>query len=114
MKPWFSLMLTLLLAACGAQPAPHMMTGATRYEARRDGRDYVVFVKGRDVEVIRLGYARRGEHQRIRARMIGLIPELTGCRLIEHSLQGDSGEMRGRISCPTGPPDPPQADQAAR
>lgn len=94
-------LLLALLAACGAQPAPHMM-GADRIDATRDGRDYVLYRKGNQVEIIRLGWASRGEHQAIRATMIGLIPELTGCRLAEPTLQGDSGEMRGRIVCPRG------------
>ncbi len=91
----------ILLAACGAQPAPHMF-GAERFEARRGAHDYVVFLKENRVEVIRLGYARPGSHQEIRATMIALIPELTGCRSRESSLQGDSGEMRGLVSCPAG------------
>ncbi|MFE3837625.1 hypothetical protein [Pseudogemmobacter sonorensis] len=96
-------LLMLLLAACGAQPAPHM-SGAERFEARRDGRDYVLFLKDNRVEIIRLGHAKPGEHQQIRATMIALIPELTGCRLREAWLQGDSGEMRGRVFCPRAPP----------
>jgi hypothetical protein len=88
----------LFLAACGAQPAPQMF-GAQRSEVVRDGRHYVVFQKGNRVEIIRLGYARNGQHQGIRATMIALIPEVTGCKLNEASLKGDSGEMRGRISC---------------
>ena len=88
----------LFLAACGAQPTPLMM-GAQRLEATRNNRQYVVFKKENTVEIIRLGYARRGEHQAIRADMIALIPEVTGCKLTESSLQGDSGEMRGRITC---------------
>jgi hypothetical protein len=59
-----------------------------------------VFQKGERVEVIRLGYATRGEHQEIRATMIELIPTVTGCTLREASLQGDSGEMRGTLNCP--------------
>lgn len=94
-----ALCLILVLAACGAQPAPHMF-GAERFDAHRDGHDYVVYLKGDRVEIIRLGYARRGAHQAIRATMVTLVPELTGCRLRETSLQGDSGEMRGLVSCP--------------
>jgi len=94
-------LLCAALAACGAQPAPHMM-GAERIEVTRDGRQYVLFRKVNQVEIIRLGWAARGEHQAIRATMIGLIPELTGCRLVASTLQGDSGEMRGRIACPRG------------
>ncbi len=89
----------MLLAACGASPAVEFM-GATRTDVTVDGRSYAVFQKGDRVEVIRLGYARRGEHQAIRATMIELIPEVTGCRLRDHTLQGDSGEMRGSLDCP--------------
>ncbi len=92
------MILLLVLAACGAQPTP-LMFGAERTQVVRDGRTYVVFKKDRAVEVIRLGWASPGEHQGIRAEMIALIPEVTGCKLTESSLVGDSGEMRGRISC---------------
>ena len=90
--------LPLLLAAC-VSPAPEFM-GATRTETTINGRDYVVLQKGERVEVIRMGYARRGEHQEIRATMIELIPTVTGCTLRESSLTGDSGEMRGPLNCP--------------
>ena len=91
----------LFLAACGAQPAPEFFQ-AQRREVTRDGRNYVVFITHRRVEVIRLGWASSGEHQAIRATMIALIPVVTGCRLTESTLQGDSGEMRGSIRCPKG------------
>jgi hypothetical protein len=89
----------IFLAACGASPAPEFMN-ATRTDISINGRSYTVFQKGERVEVIRLGYARRGEHQAIRATMIELIPQVTGCKLRESSLQGDSGEMRGSLNCP--------------
>lgn len=98
MKPLF-LLLPLLLAACGASPAPEFF-GASRTETTVNNRDYVVLQKGERVEVIRLGYAHRGEHQEIRATMIELIPGVTGCSLRDHSLVGDSGEMRGSLNCP--------------
>lgn len=88
----------IFLIACGAQPTPLMM-GAQRIEATRNNRQYVVFKKENSVEIIRLGYARRDEHQTIRADMIALIPDTTGCKLTESTLQGDSGEMRGKINC---------------
>lgn len=93
-----ALLPVLFLAAC-ASPAPEFM-GAPRTDVTVDGRDYAVFQKGERVEVIRLGYARRGEHQEIRATMIELIPRVTGCTLRDSTLQGDSGEMRGTLSCP--------------
>lgn len=91
--------LTLIfLTACGAQPAPEFFN-ATRHEAVRDGRRYVLYQTPTRVEVIRLGYATAGEHRDIRATMIALIPEVTGCRLVARSITGDSGEMRGTIRC---------------
>lgn len=92
-----ALFLLPLLAAC-ASPAPKFF-GADRSDVIRDGRSYTVFRKDGEVEVIRLGYARRGEHQGIRATMIDLMTEGTGCTLVQGSLQGDSGEMRGRLRC---------------
>lgn len=94
-----ALIPALLLAACGAQPAPEFFN-AQRADITRDARQYTVFYTEKRVEVIRKGYARSGEHQAIRADMIALIPEVTGCKLLESSLQGDSGEMRGSIRCP--------------
>jgi hypothetical protein len=88
----------IFLTACGAQPTP-LMFGAERFEATRDGRQYVVFLKDNAVEVIRLGYATRGEHAGIRATMVALVPEVTGCKLNENSVVGDSGEIRGSVRC---------------
>jgi hypothetical protein len=89
----------LFLVACGAQPAPEFVN-ATRTDVIRDGRQYTVFHTQKRVEVIRQGYAVRGQHEAIRAQMILLTQEVTGCRLVQTSLQGDSTEMRGSITCP--------------
>jgi hypothetical protein len=102
MKHLIPLIPLVFLVACGASPAPEFM-GATRTDVNLNGRDYTVFQKGERVEVIRLGYAKRGEHQDIRATMIELIPRVTGCTLRDSTLQGDSGEMRGSLSCPKQP-----------
>jgi hypothetical protein len=88
----------LLLAACAASPAPEFF-GAQKVEVSREGRNYTVWYTEKRVEVVRHGYAKPGEHQAIRATMIALIPAVTGCKLYEKSLQGDSGEMRGTIRC---------------
>ena len=88
----------LFLSAC-ASAAPEFM-GATRTDTTVNGRTYTVFQKGERVEVIRLGYATRGEHQEIRATMIELIPTVTGCKLRENTVVGDSGEMRASLNCP--------------
>jgi hypothetical protein len=97
MKPLIPL---IFLAACGAQPSPGMF-GAERFEVSRDGRDYVVFLKDNQAQIIRLGYATRGEHAGIRATMLALIPEVTGCHLNENSAQGDSGTITARVRCPS-------------
>jgi hypothetical protein len=90
----------IFLAACGAQPSPAMF-GAQRFEATRDGRDYVVFLKDNQAQIIRLGYATRGEHAGIRATMLALIPAVTGCKLNEDSATGDSGAITARVRCPS-------------
>lgn len=87
-----------VLVGCGAQPAPEFLR-ASRSEVQRDGRTYVVFHTEDRVEVIRLGHAARGEHAAIRATMAAIVPEVTGCKLKESSVRGDSGEMRGSLSC---------------
>jgi hypothetical protein len=96
-----SLIPLLFLAACGAQPTPAMF-GATRTDVTREGRQYTVFQKDNRAEVIRLGYARRGEHQAIRATMIEVVETTTGCKISPSSWQGDSGEMRGFVTCGRG------------
>jgi hypothetical protein len=88
----------LCLGACDASPAPEFL-GARKVEVARDGRAYTVWFTDSRVEVVRHGWAARGEHQAIRATMIALIPEVTGCTLNGRTLQGDSGEMRGSIRC---------------
>ncbi len=93
------LFLFLALAACSASPAPQFF-GAERHDVTRNGRQFVLYQTANAVEIIRLGYAKRGEHQAIRAEMIDMIPQVTGCTLVASTLQGDSGEMRGRIRCP--------------
>ena len=89
----------LFLAACGAQPAPEFMLGAQRADVQRNGRDFTVFHTESRVEVIRLGFAGRGEHQAIRADMEALVADVTGCTLDQSSVVGDSGEMRASILC---------------
>jgi hypothetical protein len=90
--------LLLLLAACDS-PAPRFM-GAERFEVTRDGRTYVLYRRGTEVEVIRTGYARRREHRAIHLTMIDVIGVVTGCRPIPSTIRGDSGEIRARIACP--------------
>ncbi len=89
----------LLLTACGASPAPEFFD-AKRVDVTRDGRQYTVFYTEKRVEVIRKGYAQAKDRPAIRAQMVDLIAEVTGCTLADASLAGDSGELRGTIRCP--------------
>lgn len=88
----------ILLAACGASPAPAFF-GATRHDVQIDGRAFTVFRKENRVEVIRLGYARPAERAAIPEQMLRAVAKATGCTPVEASFQGDSGERRGRIRC---------------
>lgn len=94
-----SALLLLSLSACGASPAPEFMN-AEKVETTRDGHKFAVYHTENRVQVVRLGYATSGEHANIRASMIILASEVTGCQLDETSVQGDSGVMRGSIICP--------------
>ncbi len=90
--------LALLLAACAASPSPTMI-GATIAETSLNGRAYTLWYTDTRVEIVRHGWASPGAHQQIRADMILLIPQVTGCTLNEASLTGDSGEMRASLRC---------------
>jgi hypothetical protein len=93
-----ALVLLVALAACDS-PSPRF-AGAERSQVSQDGRDYVVYRAGSDVQVIRLGYARRGEHAAIRGAMPQVAALATGCTALPASFDGDSGMMRGRVDCP--------------
>ena len=95
---WIPL-LAVVLASCGASPAPEF-SGASRVNVSRGGFDYAVFYTENRFEIIRLGYASSGQHAMIRSDMLTIASETTGCNLIESSINGDSGEMRGSMVCP--------------
>lgn len=93
--------LLLLLAAC-ASPAPDMV-GAARYDITLDGIDFAVFHRGKEAEVIRMGYLSMPDRDRVPALMIRAAQETTGCRAISDSvrtrLPGDTGEARVALDC---------------
>lgn len=91
-------LIPLVLAACASSPMPGMI-GAVKAEVTAQGRDYTLWYTTTKVEIVRHGWAGPGDHQAIRATMIALIPHVTGCRLNEGSLTGDSGEMHASIHC---------------
>jgi len=68
-----------------------------------DGRRYDVYSRldrpRPEVQVIRMGYARRAEHLAILPAMVQAAEQTTGCRVIAGSAVGDSGVMNARLSC---------------
>ena len=95
-------LLVLTLAACGASPAPQYF-GATRPEVTRGGIQLVVFHKGNEAEVVRLGYLTRAQRALVPQLMIEAIAEATSCQAIPGSiitgLPGDTGEARFDLKC---------------
>ena len=91
----------LILAGCGAQPAPEFF-GAVREEIRRGAHRYVLFRKETRFEIIRLGpYVPRGPQQAEQVEfMLALVEERTGCRVPPQTVVGDAGEIRGTLRCP--------------
>ncbi|MDF1621487.1 hypothetical protein [Pseudothioclava nitratireducens] len=106
MKQLFALPIVILLAACGAQPAPQFF-GAERHEVTLQGIDFVVFQKGDQAEVIRLGYLSRAARDAVPPLMIEAAERTTRCRVAgpaagpfrSPSLPGDTGEARFQLAC---------------
>lgn len=94
-------LLTLLLAAC-ASPAPDYF-GAARHEVRQGGIDFVVFHKGSEAEVVRLGYLARAGRAPVPRLMEAAAAAATGCRVIANSMRtkipGDTGVARFDLDC---------------
>lgn len=97
-----SLWPLLILAACGAQPAPQFF-GATRHDITLGGINFVVFQKDKYAEVVRLGYLTRAERAPIPDLMAQAAEQTTGCKVIPGSmitgLPGDTGEAKFRLTC---------------
>jgi hypothetical protein len=89
------MILILLLAACDASPAPQMI-GARSVKVTVDGRDYTVWREGTAFEVVRHGYVGIADQPQVKVTMLEVVRQVTGCTPLP--TQGDSGEMRGRLS----------------
>ena len=88
----------LLLTACAASPTPSMQ-GAQSQTATLNGRDYTVWWTTAEFEIVRHGWANPGQHRQIRADMLTLVPQVTGCPILDSAVTGDSGEIHGPLTC---------------
>ena len=103
----FALVLSVLLSACGASPAPPFF-GATRHDVTVQGTRFAVLLKEDHAEVIRLGYLSRAERRAVPPRMIVAAEQASGCKVTgpatgryrSASLPGDTGEARFALKCP--------------
>ncbi|MCV2873534.1 hypothetical protein OEZ71_14630 [Defluviimonas sp. WL0050] len=90
-----------LLAAC-ASPAPQFF-GAERHQVTRGGIDFIVFHKGSQAEVVRMGYLKRAQRAAVPRLMEEAVEFTTGCRVIPNSMRtripGDTGEARLDLDC---------------
>jgi len=89
--------LVLLLAAC-ASPSPKFM-GAERQAISIGGRDFTLYRQGRDIEIIRHGFASPAERAQLLTLMPAVVQAQTGCAVLPSSLTGDAGVMRARLRC---------------
>lgn len=93
--------MLLLISGC-ASPAPDYF-GTARYEVTRGGIDFVVFQKGSEVEVVRLGYLTRAQRKPVPRLMQDAAAEVTGCRVVPNSMRtripGDTGVARFDLDC---------------
>lgn len=114
--------LALLLAACASPD--RAFWGSDEQRVTLQGRDYAVWLRQPgtgpggfclvgeasvtcrrgtarpQVQVIRLGYARRSEHAAILLAMRQAAEQVSGCTLVEGSRRGDSGVMTADLDCP--------------
>ncbi|HEY0212404.1 MAG TPA: hypothetical protein VGC40_02305 [Paenirhodobacter sp.] len=104
MRGWLFCML--MLAGCGASPAPQFF-GAERHDITLQGYRFVVFQQEEAAEVIRLGYLTTRQRDAVPALMILAAEQTTGCKVLgphkrfgrSPSLPGDTGEARFELKC---------------
>lgn len=96
------LLAACFLTACAASPSPRFL-GAAPESVTLEGREYRVWTRpqgaGGEVQVTRMGYARRGEHDPLIPAMIAAAETVTGCRVIPHTVAGDTGVITARYHC---------------
>lgn len=90
--------LVVMIAAC-ASPSPAFF-GAQKTEVTRDGMRFAVFQKGETAQAIRLGYANRAARRDMAMRLAVVMEEVTGCKIRQSTLAGDTTELRAKLTCP--------------
>ena len=88
------ILLLFLLAACANSPSPKMV-GAQSVSVRIDGRDYTIWRKGKNFEIVRYGWAAKDDRQRVEETMLATVQQVTGCKA--RVQRGDSGEIHGTL-----------------
>ncbi|GAB4259284.1 MAG: hypothetical protein Kow0013_01790 [Pararhodobacter sp.] len=93
----------LILSVVGCASPDRTFWGVDPVEVVIDERRYVVYAqtdaRRPRVQVIRMGYARRAEHVAILQAMRQAAVQVSGCALVEGSVQGDSGVLTARLDC---------------
>ncbi len=97
-----ALVLAALVAGCAATPSIDYR-GVAPVPVEIDGREYRVWVRreggGGQVQVVRMGYARRGQHDGLVEAMVEAAEHATGCRVPPNSVEGDTGVINARLAC---------------
>lgn len=97
------LVMMLTMVGCTATPGRLYLGQAPAVEVI-DGREYRVWSRraenGGQVQVVRMGYVPRSGHGGIRAAMVTAAERATGCAVVLHSVEGDTGVINARIRCP--------------
>ena len=91
-------LLLILVAACDS-PSPALRDGQ-RHEYQLEGYRFTIWRKDAAIEVIRHGYAPRTDQTRLKDMMAEAATRATGCALVPQSIEGDTGVLRARLSCP--------------
>ena len=92
-------LLGLALSACDS-PSPWLSAG-TRHAVTLQGVDFTVWQDGNRVEVIRHGFVRPRDQNRIRPLMQDAARQATGCDLRPGTAEGDTGVLRAQLNCRT-------------
>lgn len=97
-----AIMLSLLLLTGCASSSPDMF-GGQRREVVVEAMNFVVFHKGSEAEVVRMGYLTRQQRNGVPALMARAAAQATGCAVIPDSMTtripGDTGVARFDLDC---------------